>query len=71
MELYIPKRGEPDPQLACTTKRLNDTNDIPLRKASENPILDMHMYEVEYVDGKKSALSANLIAENIFTKIYE
>ena len=29
------------------------------------------MYEVEYADGKKSALSANLIAVNMFTQIEE
>ena len=29
------------------------------------------MYEVEYVDGKNSDFSANLIAENMFTQINE
>ena len=29
------------------------------------------MYEVEYADGKKSALSDNLISENMFAKVYE
>ena len=29
------------------------------------------MYKVEYTDRKKFALSANLIAENIFVQIYE
>ena len=29
------------------------------------------MYNVEYADSKKSALSANLIAENMFAQIYE
>ena len=29
------------------------------------------MYEFEYADGEKSALSANLISENMFTQIEE
>ena len=29
------------------------------------------MYEVEYADGKKSALYANLIAENMFVQVDE
>ena len=29
------------------------------------------MYKVEYVDGKNSDFSANLIAENMFTQINE
>ena len=37
----------------------------------DNPILDTRMYEVEYQDGHTAALSANLIAENIFSQVDE
>ena len=29
------------------------------------------MYEVEYQDGHTAALSANLVAENLFAQVYE
>ena len=69
MELDLPKRGEPEPQFARFTKRLRDTNDLPIGKSSDNPILDTRMYKVEYADGKNSALSANLISENMSANI--
>ena len=71
MELALPKRGEPDPQFAHFTERLRGANGIPIRKTSDNPILDTRIYEVEYADGKKSSLSSNLIAENMFVQIDE
>ena len=62
MELALPKRGKPEPQFACVTKRLRDANGLPIGKASDNPILDTRMYKVEYANSKKYALSSNLIA---------
>ena len=64
-------RGEPDPQFARVTKRLRDANGLLIGNASDNPILDERMYKVEYMDSEKYALSANLIAENMFAKIDE
>ena len=69
MDLALPKSGETDLQFAHVTKRLRDANGLTIIKANDNPILDMHMYKVEYVDSKKSALSTNLIAENMFAQI--
>ena len=66
MEVYLPKLGEPKPHLFHVTKRLHYANGIPVGKSSDKHILDTLMYKVEYVDGKKSALYANLIAENMF-----
>ena len=37
--------------------------------ANENPILDSHMYEVEYQDLMKASLVANYIAENLFAEV--
>ena len=62
MELYLPKRGEPDPKFARITKLICNANGLPIGKASDNPILDTHMYKVEYADIENFDLSANLIA---------
>ena len=48
---------------------LKDANGIPIGTASDNPILDTRLYEVEYVDGHKASLSANVIATNLFYQI--
>ena len=71
MDLALPKRGETDPQFAHVTKSLRDANGLTIIKANDNPILGTCMYEVEYADGEKFTLSANLIAENTFAQIYE
>ena len=39
--------------------------------ANDNPLLDSRLYEFEHVDGKKQAISANIIAENIFETCVE
>ena len=62
MDLSLPKRGKPEPQLDRVTKCLRNANGLPIGKAGDNPILDTRMYEVEYADGKKSALFSNLIS---------
>ena len=71
MELDPPQRGEPYPQFTRVTKRLRDTNGLLTGKANDNPILDMRIYEVEYMDGEKYALYVNLIAENKLAQIYK
>ena len=64
----MPRDGE-GPSFAKVTKRLRDANGIPIGTASDNPILDTRLYEVEYVDGHKASLSANVIATNLFSQI--
>ena len=64
-----PKRGGPEPQYACISKHLNNANGLTIGKVSDNSILDTRMYNVEYADGKNSALSTNLITENMFKQI--
>ena len=71
MDLALPNRVEPDPQFARVTKCLHSVNGLPIGKASENPILDTRMYQIECTDGDKSLLSANLISENMFEQIDE
>ena len=70
MELTIDRGGE-HPMFARVTKRMKDHNGKPIGTAHQNPILDTRMYEVEYADGYKQALSANVIAENMFASVDE
>ena len=70
MEVALPKDGE-SAQFAKVTKRLRDANGIPIGTAHDNPLLDSRIYEVEYLDGHKAAISANTIATNMFAQIDE
>ena len=69
MELAVPRGDNPNPQYAKVTKRLRDTDGIPIGTAKKNPILDSRMYEVEYKDGTKASLAANYIVENLFMQV--
>lgn len=69
-EVAIDRGGE-HPQLARVTKRLRDHRGNPIGTAHSNPILDTRMYEVEYADGYKQSLAANIIAENMFATVDE
>ena len=68
MELAL-DRGDEGPNFAKVTKRLKDAKGQPIGTANENPILDTRMYEVEYLDGYKTSLAANTIAENLFAQV--
>ena len=70
MEITVDQGGE-HPQLARVTKRLRDHNGNPVGTANDNPILDTRMYEVEFIDGHKQAMAANVIAENLFALVDE
>ena len=69
MELALPQGDSLEPRLAKVTKRMKDANGIPNGTAHDNPLLDTRMYEAEYVDGEKAALSRNHIAENLFAQV--
>ena len=68
MELALPRDSE-GPEFARVTKRLRDANGIPIGTADDNPILDSRVYEVEFADGYKASLTANAIAENLFSQV--
>ena len=70
MEVALPRDSD-GPEYAKVTKRLRDANGLPIGTANDNPILDTRLYEVEYLDGYKSSLTANTIAENIFSQVDE
>ena len=69
MELALPQGDSLEPRWAKVTKRLKDTNGIPIGMADQNPLLDTRMYKVELADGEKASLATNYIAENLFTQI--
>ena len=50
-------------------KRLKDKEGHPIGIASDNPILDTRMYEVEYADGYKAVMTENNIASNLFAQV--
>ena len=70
MELALTKDGESE-QFAKVTKRLRDSNGLPIGVAHDNPMLDTIIYEVKYHDGHKASLTANTIVENLFSQVDE
>ena len=69
MELAHPSGDGAEPAFARVTKRFRDANGLPIGTAHDDPILDSRMYEVEYQDCHKSAMAANVIAQNLFTQV--
>ena len=71
MELALP-RGDGEGMLrAHVTKRMRDEEGRPIGTASDNPLLDSRMYEVEFIDGNVEPLTANIIAENLIAQVDE
>ena len=70
MELAF-DRGDDSPSFAKVTKRLRDTQVLPIGTANENPILETRIYEVEYLYGFTTSMAANSIAENMFAQADE
>ena len=70
MELSVDRGGE-HPQFARVTKHLRDHRGLLIGTANDNPILDTRIYEVEYADGSKQAIAANVIAESMFASVDE
>jgi hypothetical protein len=68
MEIALDRDGQ-ERQLACVSKRLKNNSGAPIGQANNNPILDTRLYEVEYHDGHRVAMSANTIAENVFAQV--
>ena len=69
MELSLQHGGEATSQYAKVTKQMRDANGFPIGTANDNPVLDMQMYEVEFLDGTNTSLFANYIAENLFSQV--
>ena len=60
MKLAMP-RGIDGPEFDKVTKRPRDADSLPIGTENDNPLLDIRIYEVEYPDGYKVALTANTI----------
>jgi hypothetical protein len=58
-------------QFGRVTKRLRDADGRPIGKAHNKPLLNTREYEIEFFNGHSEALSANLIAQNLFSQIDE
>jgi hypothetical protein len=69
MGLAVDRRPGAAPKFAQATKQLCDKNGNLIGKANDNPILDTRLYEVEYLDGHKAALSANTIAKSLMAQV--
>ena len=67
MELAL-DRHDDGPEFARVNKILKERYGRPIGIAADNPILDTRMYEVEYADVYKTAITANAIESNLFTK---
>lgn len=68
-EVMLPHGGEMAQARVISRKRDADGNLIGTR--NPNPILDTRLYEVEYPDGSTEAVTANLIAENLYAQVDE
>ena len=68
MELAL-DRHDDGPEFERVNNRLKDKDCIPIRIAADNPILDTIIYEVEYDNGHKTAMTANAIASNLFSQV--
>ena len=70
MELTLDRGGD-RPEFSRVKKISKDTNRRSIDVTNDNPILDSRMYEVEYCNGYVAAMEANVIADNLFTKVYQ
>ena len=68
MELALP-RGGGEVEFTRVVKRMRDKDGLPIGTANDNPVLDSRIYEVEFPDGHKASLAANVIAENLFAQV--
>ncbi len=52
----------------CVSARKRDRNGNPVRLANSNPILDTRTFIINFDDGDQTKLTANLIAESLFSQ---
>jgi hypothetical protein len=72
MEIALPRGGgdQEDVKFAKVTNRLCNKEGCP-GVAHDNPLLDTREYEVEFLDGHRESLSANVIAQHMFSQVDE
>ncbi len=65
-ELMLPKGGVLVKGRVTVRKRNQDGN--PIGHANDNPILDTRSYIVDFDDGEQTELTANKIAESLYSQ---
>ena len=60
-----------DVQYGRVIKRSRDAEGRPIGTANDNPLLDTREYSVEFLDGHDESISANLIAQHLYSQIDE
>jgi hypothetical protein len=72
MELALPQGDNGEMLHARVTKRIRDSEGLPIGTASENPFLDSQKYDIdEFADGNLEELPANIMAENLIAQVEE
>ena len=56
-------------QRARVVRRKRDESGLPVGQRNNNPILDTRMCDIEFPDGATDTVTANLIAENLYSQI--
>ena len=65
-EILLPRRNQMARGHAVA--RSQDTNGNVMGRSHTNPILDMRTYQVEFAGGEVTALTANVIAESMYSQ---
>ena len=68
MELALDRHND-GPEFARVNKILKDKYGRPIGIVAENPILYTRMYEVEYDNRYKTAMTAKAIANKLFAQV--
>jgi hypothetical protein len=69
-EVSLHQREDTIPVQAKVLRHLIDDNGNIIGNANINPILNTIMYEVEFPDGEIKPYAANVIADNIYSQVY-
>jgi hypothetical protein len=69
LEIAFPADPEGEARLGRVVKRARGEAGLPVGRAHEEPRLDTRLNEVEYLNGSRDALSANIIAENVVAQL--
>ena len=71
MEIELSRGLDRELYHAKVKRRAVDRNGISVVFETSNPITDIRLYDVEYLDGIIETLAANVMAENIFSQVDE
>ena len=71
MALALPQWDGTEMLHARVKWRALDHDSTPMGSKSNNPITDTQLYEVEFIDSTTEVMAANIIAQNILSKVNE